>query len=372
MIETANTSVLAEQLRERIRREGPLTFRDWMKAALYDPVNGYYCRADRTRWGREGDYRTAPERSSLFAATFARCFAQCYEDLGRPARWTIVEAGAGDGQFASVVLRTLQRSFPEVFAATAYVIDEISSSSQLRVEERLRPFAERVTFGKLEDVKISAGVVFANELLDAFPIHRVTTRDGRLQEFYVGLGPNEDFQWLLQEPSTPGIAAHFDDLGLALPEGQIAEVNLEIEHWLQQVADKLSEGCVIMVDYGSSDEDLYSANAARQGTLRGFQRHRFVEDVLAQPGEHDLTSTVNWSAVKFAAMRNGFEVVELTRQDKFLLSSGFIEQLEIELRDCDGEAERLRTSTAAREMILPDGMAASFQVLVLKKARSTQ
>jgi SAM-dependent MidA family methyltransferase len=340
-----------------------------MDAALYDPVNGYYCRADRPRWGREGDYRTAPERSSLFAATFARCFAQCYDDLGRPAQWTIVEAGAGNGRFAYGVLQTLQRSFPEVFAATSYVIDEVSSSSRSSAEERLQPFAERVSFSKLGDGKVGTGVVFANELLDAFPVHRVTMCDGRLQEFYVALGPNADFQWLLQEPSTARLAAYFDDLGLAPPDGQIAEVNLEIEAWLQQCAGKLSAGFVITVDYGSSAEALYSANANRHGTLRGFRRHQFVDDVLAQPGEHDLTSTVNWSAAKSAAARNGFEVVELTRQDKFLLASGFLDQLEIELQDCDGEAERLRTSTAAREMILPDGMAASFQVLMLKKAQ---
>jgi SAM-dependent MidA family methyltransferase len=76
MIETAsNTSTLTARLRERIRREGPLTFYDWMKAALYDPADGYYCRIDHNKWGREGDYRTSPERSSLFAATFARYFA---------------------------------------------------------------------------------------------------------------------------------------------------------------------------------------------------------------------------------------------------------------------------------------------------------
>lgn len=365
MIETANASGLGEQFRKRIRREGPLTFRDWMSAALYDPVNGYYC-TDRTRWGREGDYRTSPERSSLFAATFARCFAQFYENLDRPAQWTIVEVGAGNGKFAYGVLRTLRKSFPQVFAATSYVIDEISLPSRLLAKERLQLFAECVEFNKLDEVNVAPGVVFANELFDAFPIHRVTMSDGRLQEFYVDLGPNEDFQWLLKEPSTPRLAEYFDDLAIIIREGQIAEVNLEIEEWLRQ-AGTMRAGFVVAVDYGASAEDLYSANANRQGTLRGFRRHQFVDDLLAQPGEHDLTTTVNWSLIRSAATRNGFEVVELTRQDKFLLAAGFIEQLEIALQDCEGEAERLRISAAAREMILPDGMAASFQVLVLKK-----
>ena len=80
---------LADRLRKRIKRAGPITFRDWMNSALYDPEDGYYCRADLQRWGRAGDYRTSPERSPLFAATFARYFASLYEALNAPSRWTI-------------------------------------------------------------------------------------------------------------------------------------------------------------------------------------------------------------------------------------------------------------------------------------------
>ena len=368
MIETTtNASVLAEQLRERIKREGPLTFRDWMKAALYDPANGYYCRVGQTRWGREGDYRTSPERSSLFAATFARYFARLYHDLGQPSQWTIVEVGAGEGHFAGGVLKTLQQRFPEAFASTSYVIDEISSPSRSVAEARLQPFAERVDFSKLDEIHVGAGVFVANELLDALPVHRVSRRGDRLREFYVDLSANGDFQWAVKEPSTPRLAEYFDDLGIVLLEGQIAEVNLEIEEWLRTVAGRIRAGYLVTVDYGAAAEDLYSASARPNGTLRGFERHRFVDDLLAAPGERDLTTTVNWSSVQSAAVRLGFEVVELTRQDRFLLAAGLLEQLEFELRDCKSEAERLRLSTAAREMILPDGMATHFQVLVLKK-----
>ena len=79
-------SALIDRLQERIRSEGPITFHEWMKTALYDPEQGYYCRSDRERWGRHGDYRTSPERSVLFAATFARYFVKLYQDLGSPRR----------------------------------------------------------------------------------------------------------------------------------------------------------------------------------------------------------------------------------------------------------------------------------------------
>jgi SAM-dependent MidA family methyltransferase len=126
-------------------------------------------------------------------------------------------------------------------------------------------------------------------------------------------------------------------------------------------------GYVVSVDYGAEAEELYSPIANPKGTLRGFQQHRFVADLLARPGEQDLTTTVNWSFVKSEGRRLGFEVVEFERQDRFLLGAGLLEQFELESLQCDGEAERLRLSTAAREMILPDGMAAHFQVLVQKK-----
>src|SRR2546421_5633466 len=170
--EDSCASALAERIRERIRRPGPIPFCDWMRMALYDEHEGYYCRADRQKWGRAGDYRTSPERSSLFAATFARYFAQLYDQLGRPQEWTIVDVGAGDGHFASRVLQTFQNSFPSVFAATRYVIDEAGSYSRSLARERLKAFggfASRVEFRAFDDIEIDPGIVFSNELLDAFP-----------------------------------------------------------------------------------------------------------------------------------------------------------------------------------------------------------
>ena len=370
MIETiANTSALATRLREFIKREGPLSFCEWMKAALYDPTDGYYCRADRTRWGREGDYRTSPERTSLFASTFARYFSRLYDQLGRPSQWTIVEAGAGEGHFAAGLLQTLKQFFPDVFVATLYVIDEVSLGSIARARERLQPFAARVQFKSLAEVDLDPGVVFSNELLDAFPVHRITLHEGQLKEFYVTARENGEFAWLL---AAPGLASsrlngYFAEVGSWPEEGQVVEVNLEIEEWLGKVAARMRNGYVVTVDYGANAEDLYSPPAAREGTLRGFQRHQFVDDLLARPGEHDLTATVNWSFVKAVGDRLGLQVVDFERQDRFLLAAGLLEQLEVESLQEESLAERLRLSTAAREMILPDGMAAHFQVLVQKK-----
>jgi SAM-dependent MidA family methyltransferase len=338
-----------------------------MKMALYDKDEGYYCRADRQKWGRAGDYRTSPERSSLFAATFARYFAQLHDQLGRPSEWTLVEAGAGDGRFAGRVLQTLQNSFPSVFAATRYVIDEASSYSRSLARECLKPFGARVEFRKLDGVEIDPGIVFSNELLDAFPVHRVVMHEGQLREFYVTVGADDDFQWIVDAPSTSRLADYFGQGSIHLMEGQVAEVNLETAEWLRKVSSVIRAGYVITVDYGANAEELYSSALRYQGTLRSFYNHRITENILAGLGVQDLTTTIDWTFVKRTGETLGLETVEFDRQDKFLLAAGLLNQLEVEAQATDSQADKLRLSTAAREMILPDGMAARFQVLVQKK-----
>ncbi len=208
MIDTiSDTSTLTDRLRERIRLEGPITFRDWMNAALYDEREGYYCRPSSNPWGRKGDYRTSPERSALFAMTFARYFAGLHESLGRPSKWTIVEAGAGDGMFAEGVLKTLRDFFPDVFSATRYFIDELAARSSKR--QRLGPFADRIEFRNLAETQVDPGVVFSNELFDAFPVHRVIVEGGELREFYVDVGPNGSFVWKPGPPSSRRVVKYF-------------------------------------------------------------------------------------------------------------------------------------------------------------------
>jgi SAM-dependent MidA family methyltransferase len=102
--------------------------------------------------------------------------------------------------------------------------------------------------------------------------------------------------------------------------------------------------------------------------LRGFSRHGFVDDLLAQPGEYDLTTTVNWTQVKATGESLGFQVIEFASQDKFLLKAGLLDQLEYRLSRAETEGEKTALTLGAREMILPGGMASSFQVLVQKRS----
>lgn len=341
-----------------------------MQAALYDPAGGYYQRSDLQRWGRAGDYRTSPERSELFAATLARYFAKLYDELKRPEAWSIVEFGGGDGRFAAGVLKILADRFPQVFAATRYVVYDVSDDALRRAQARLTEFAERVEFcSEFENLPARPGIYFSNELLDAFPVHRVLKQRDELFELYVGIGASGNFEWSTGPLSTPRLIKFFRDYSIELAEGQIVEINLAVDDWLAQVAARLEEGFVITVDYGAESGELYDPVRRPHGSLRAFSRHGFVDDVLAQPGEYDITSSVNWTQVKAVAERLGLSVVEFASQDKFLLNAGVVEELELMLANTSSAAEKLSLSTGAREMILPGGMASSFQVLVLKRER---
>ena len=332
-----------------------------MQAALYDPQSGYYQRADRERWGRAGDYRTSPERSVLFAATFARYFARLYEEIGQP--WTIVECGAGGGDFAAGVLETLARQFPAIFEATRYVVVDISDDALRRARLRLVEFSDRVRFCSDWD-QISNGIVFSNELLDAFPVHRVVQTDEGLRELYVTVDASGGFAWSNGPLSTPRLSEFCREYAIQLEVGQTIEINLEIDDWFARVARKLANGFVITVDYGAESGELYDATVRPHGTLRGFRRHEFVDDILAHAGECDITASVNWTHVKTVGEHLGLRVVEFASQDKFLLNAGLLAELEYRMSLAGTEAEKARLTTEAREMILPGGMASHFQVLV--------
>jgi SAM-dependent MidA family methyltransferase len=361
---------LAADLRERIRRDGPMTFREWMRAALYDERGGYYQRRGALRWGRAGDYRTGPERSALFAATFARHFTKLYEELGSPPVFHLLEAGGGAGHFACGVLGTLRRDAPHVFRALRYVFDEASADSRERAAALLSPFAERVEFRRVSNIErpLETTIVFSNELLDALPVQRVVWRGGSLRETYVGLDDGgSGFAFVEGEPSTPRLAEHFERMGLTPAEGQIAEVSLEAGEWIGRVAGIVGRGFIVTVDYGDEAAGLFDAPHRRGGTLRAFRGHEFVEEVLRDPGEQDLTTTVNWTQVRSAGEAAGLQTVLLERLDAFLLGAGLLEQLERESVRAASESQVASLRLEAREMILPGGMASQFQVLVQKK-----
>jgi SAM-dependent MidA family methyltransferase len=294
-------------------------------------------------------------------------FADLFFELGSPPTWTIFEAGAGGAEFAYGILNSLKAKYPDVFAATSYVIDEVSPANRRRAAERLSEFAERLTFRRLAEIDnaANAGVCFSNELIDAFPVHRVIMHDGRLSELCVGLN-QDDFAWVERDPEQR-VAEYCRRVDLRLSEGQIAEINLEAQEFISRAAGLFERGFLITVDYGAERNELLDSSDRFAGTLRAFHRHHLIDNVLARPGEQDLTTTVDWTQIKEAGRVAGLRTIRLERLDHFLLSEGLAGLLGEMLTQTQDQVEALRLSTSAREMIMPHGLAASFQVLVQEK-----
>jgi SAM-dependent MidA family methyltransferase len=302
----------------------------------------------------------------LFAATFARYFVGLAEEFDE---LRIVECGAGDGSFASGVLRTLRDQYPAQLARTRYIVYELSADGRRRAQERLSEFGERVQFcSEWDRVSVKSGIYFSNELLDAFPVHRVVMSEGRFSEYYVDVDSGGNFVWSIGPMSTARLFEFVRAHSIELREGQTIEINFAIDEWLRTVAAKLERGFVVTVDYGAEADELYDPALRPDGTLRGFSRHGFVDDLLSEPGEYDLTTSVNWTQVKAVGEKLGLKTIDFASQDKFLLNAGLLDQLQYRLDRAESEAERVSLTTGAREMILPGGMASSFQVLVQKRS----
>ena len=316
-----------------------------MSQSLYHPTWGYYNRVDLKRWGKDGDYRTSPERSELFAATFARYFVSLYEHLGCPPELRIVEMGAGNGRFAAGLLKCLHQSFPSLLSKTRYVVVEVSKDARQRVFAELTPYSDRVQFAELQRLEpMGQAILFSNELLDAFPVHRLTMQNGVMKEMYVSLSDGR-FCWVVDELSSSSLKTFCDTNIPSLLDGQIVEANTEIANWCSAISDKLITGYLVTVDYGAEARELYSATERSKGSLRAFRRHEFVDDILSDPGECDITSTVDWTLVKAEGRRYGFQTIQFAQLDKFLMQAGILEELESRLNSDATQAAKSSLTT---------------------------
>ncbi|HUQ41889.1 MAG TPA: SAM-dependent methyltransferase [Candidatus Limnocylindrales bacterium] len=304
---------LRDRLIARIRARGPMSFADYMEASLYDPDDGYY--STRVALGFEGDYLTAPDLSPHFGRSLSRAFADQWTILGRPASWDLVEAGAGRGTLLRDVLTSLERERPDAAKGVRPAIVEVST--KLRREQAhaldgrdLRWASEPRALAPLH------GVIYANEILDAFPVHVLVRTDDGIREVYV----EEKDGRLVEILRTPNPG----DLRYRVPEhlplGGRWEVSVRAESWVAGLAAAMTRGYVIFVDYGGDEVELLTRLGT--GTVRGFSRHRLLMDPFADPGAHDLTASVNFTAIRRAAEGAGFTFVGRTSQRDMLLALG--------------------------------------------------
>lgn len=353
-----------------IRRSGPLTFERYMELCLYHPEFGYY-RREFGRTGVRGDYFTSPDLHPIFARLTARQAAEMWTILGKPGRFAWVEMGPGNGRFAVDFLRWTERSRPEFREALEYIAIEPGDLPREALHRKLSDegFADSVrVVASLEQIESVTGCFFSNELVDSFPVAVVARVGGRLKEVYVSAdesGLRESYGPISDSRIAAAVARYAKDLN----EGDRVEVNRRAAIWMGAVAEKLVRGFVITIDYGDLAERLYTPDRQR-GTLLACRNHRVSEDFYQAPGEQDLTSHVNFSALIDEGKVQGLELTGLTTQEKFLMALGETTQFE-DLYDAGmSEAEKLEARLKLKRLIFPGesgegrGMGDIFKVLI--------
>lgn len=357
-------TLLKTFLLETLHRSGPVTFERYMSLCLYHPEFGYYMQA-RERTGVARDYFTSPDLHPIFARLLARQAMQMWEILGRPAPFRWVEMGPGRGWFVRDSLRWLRNAQPELFATLDYVAVEPGPQQRLRLGERLAEdgLESKVQLlASLEELAPCTGCFFSNELVDSFPVSVVTRAGGELKEIYVA-AEGETLCERLGPISNSNIAAAIAPYTSGLEEGQRVEVNLRAVQWIRSVAQKLTRGFVITIDYGDLAQRLYTPVRPR-GTLMTYRGHVASEDFFRAPGEQDLTAHVNFSALIDAGKEVGLEFTGFTTQERFLLALGE-ENAFADLYDPgQSELERLQARLKLKRLIHPEGMGTIFKVLI--------
>jgi SAM-dependent MidA family methyltransferase len=359
---------LREMICAEIRAAGPITFRRFMELALYHPTDGYYSAA-RPRIGRAGDYVTSPEVSPLFGYALARQLAEFWAALERPASFSLVEAGAGSGLLARDVLRWLRANAPDCYAAVRYTL--VERSRTLRAAEAELLAAElREGRAQLQSAlpadPAAIGCVFANELLDALPVHRVTVGDAQLREIYVDDGEHGFFE-RTGPPSTPALEEYFERVKARPAEGCFAEVCLETSSWLAAAAGALGRGYVLLLDYGYTAARKYAA-WRRTGTLVSYHRHQAGADPYRLVGRQDLTAHVDFTSVAADAPAAGFDPLALTSQARFLAALGIGASVRLPTGGQAAVQEYYARRRAVAALLDPDGLGRISVILLGKDA----
>jgi len=347
---------VAAHLRAVIDAEGgAIPFVRFMELALYAPGLGYYS-AGAHKLGAEGDFVTAPEIAPLFSRTLGRAILPLLEAL--PGA-DLLEVGAGSGRMAADLLAELEA----LGRRPRYAILERSAELRQRQQAALAAFAERVTW--LDDLPAAfTGIVLANELLDAMPVHRLLREGGEWHEAWVAREADR-FVWRrgpLTDPRLGERMAAIEAAVGALPEPYLTEVNLAAEDWIATLGERLARGAVLLVDYGHPRRAYYHPQRA-MGTLGCHYRHHHHDDPFRFPGLQDITAHVDFTAIADAALGAGLKVAGFTTQAHFLLGSG--------LPDLAGFSEdprkQLETANQIRRLTLPQEMGETFKVMLLTK-----
>lgn len=341
---------LARRLRDRIRADGPVTVADFMAAALGDPEHGYYMRRDPL--GRAGDFTTAPEIGQVFGEMIGLWAAATWQAMGAPDPVRLIELGPGRGTLTADALRAA-RTLPAFARALRVHLVETSPALRAR-QEALLAAHDPTWHGAVAEIPQGPAIILANEFFDALPIHQYERHGNGWRERLIGLADGGETLRFVAGPA-------IDPTAIAAPPaspGAILEACPAGRRLAGEIGTRLARagGAALIVDYGPERQ-------APGESLQAVRNHH-AQDVLADPGEADLTAHVDFQTLARAAATAGAGVQGPVPQGVWLRRIGIEARTAALLRTADTRQAR-DLLTALHRLIAPDQMGALFKVMAI-------
>jgi SAM-dependent MidA family methyltransferase len=304
---------LGRMIRDSIRHDGPMALDTFMAVALGHSRHGYYMTRDP--FGRAGDFITAPEISQMFGELIGLWAAEVWSMLGEPARINLIELGPGRGTLMSDALRAARVSNGFCAAIEVHLVETspVLRDAQQKILAQAQASVHWHT--ALDDVPEGPCLVIANEFFDALPVrHYMRAKDGWHQRV-IGLDDKGELIFGLAPDSETLITAD-------APEGTLLELSPASQLMMNALAKRIAAGqsAALVIDYGHVETGFGE-------TLQALKNHR-PADVLASPGEADLTTHVDFAALSRAAIAAGADVQGPVTQGEFLMRLGIAQRAE--------------------------------------------
>lgn len=366
-------SLLREIIARRIGSNGPLTFAEYMDLSLYHQRHGYYSRLDH-RSGQTGDFFTSVDLGTIFGELLAEQFAEMSLSIQRLANsesdlLMLLEAGAGNGALASDVLDATAKNYPELYEVIQLILVEHSKIARASHIASLGAHTKKLSLSTDTLPNKITGIIYANELLDALPVHRIVMTESGLKEVYVDIDSHNEERFVERlGPPSSVVLEHIDRFGITLESGWRAEISPASVNWVEQAGRALELGFLVLIDYGHAANQLYSATHA-SGTLATYERHVISQPQahmdatwLLNPGSVDITAHVDLTAVQQAAESVGLETLTMVDQTYFLLGLS-----SMETPTPENTVQALKRRLALKTLLLPGGLGSSHKVMIFGK-----
>ncbi|MBD7964527.1 SAM-dependent methyltransferase [Fictibacillus norfolkensis] len=341
-----------------------LTMEEYMEHALYHPLEGYYMK-ENTKIGKNGDFYTASLVSDVFANVWADLFIRTIEDQNLQP--IVVEFGGGTGHFSQQVLESWSSQSVEHIS---YVIVELSPYHRRKLDAKLAEYPITILCSLnelIERYPSFRGIIFANEVLDAFPLRIFQKKNDEWYEKGVSLQKNtEELRFLYKKVENSSLQKKLEGIFRSRDKANELEVSFSMLSWLKNLYEWIElETCLFFVDYGLLGEE-WNTLRLKEGSIRGYYRHQIQNNPLAFPGMMDITFHIDWEQVIRVGIDSGVTTLPVKNQGDFLLEEGLLSWLQ-DTQSLDPFSIEHKRNRAIRSFLLDHSLANGFQVIHQKK-----